>query len=172
MRHDQGDHWDLLLLEPARKTPTHMLDFSELASFQHSFLASSTARWPTLNKLDEESGYYHIEMFHVAAGKNQALLDQRRMENDYLTSTQRSANIIFKTTFGSDVDAFTIGFHKSIVSFATMPDLSDAVLEKAAVGAGFQSRGDIGLYLRSLIISHQDTLATKVDRKFNDPGNV
>ena len=102
-------------------------------------------------------------MFHVANGKNQELLDQRRMENDYLTSTQRSANIIFKTTFGSDVDAFTIGFHKSIVSFATMPDLSDSVLEKAAVDAGFQSRGDIGLYLRSLIISHQDTLATKVD---------
>jgi hypothetical protein len=86
-----------------------------------------------------------------------------RKINDYLTSAERSASTIFKTSFGSDLNVFTIGFHKSIVSFATIPDLSDAILEKAAIDAGFRSRRDIGLYLRRLIVSHQDTLATKVD---------
>ena len=85
------------------------------------------------------------------------------MENAYLTSTQRNANVIFETTFGSDVDSFTIGYYKDMPQFASMPDLPEQTFAKAATDAGFESRNTIGLYLRELILTHNDTLATRVD---------
>ncbi len=163
MRHSQGDHWDLMILEPAGKSPLKHKQFSKVADFQHTFLAKSNSDWKTLKKLGETSGIFHIEMFHAMHGKSQELLKQRAMENKYLTTTQRQANVIFETTFGSDVDSFTIGYYPDLPAFASMPDLKAEVFAQAAIDAGFKSRDDIGLYLRALIVSHQDTLATRVD---------
>ena len=162
MRHSQGDHWDIMLLEPAGKTPLIYKRFESLADFQHTFLASSSTNWKKLKVLESMAGLFHIEMFNARHGKANELLKQRKMENNYLTSTKRKANIIFKTEFGNDVDSFTIGYYKDLVEFATMPNLPEQVFTKAAVEAGFKSRDDIGLYLRELIVSHQDTLATKI----------
>lgn len=162
MRHSQGDHWDLMLLEPSGKQPLKQEDFSISADFQHTFLASSDSTWKQLKELEEKNGLFHIEMFHAKHGKAEELLKQRAMENNYLTTTQRNANIIFKTTFGSDVDSFTIGYYPDMLAFASMPALKPDIFAKAAVNAGFKSRDDIGLYMRELIVSHQDTLATKV----------
>ncbi len=162
MRHSQGDQWDLMLLEPAGKNPAVMQNFSDLADFQHSFLAKSETSWPQLKTRSDTSGLFHIEMFHAVHGQSKALLKQRQMENQYLTSTERQANSIFETTFGSDVDSFTIGYYKDLSAFAQMPDLPKATFEKAATDAGFKNRDDIGLYLRTLILSHNDTLATAV----------
>jgi len=163
MRHSQGDHWDLMLLEPSGSQPLNATDFGQHADFQHTFLASSKASWQQLKELGEKSGLFHIEMFHAKHGKDAELLKQRAMENSYLTATKRNANIIFRTTFGSDVDSFTIGYYPDMLAFASMPDLNPEVFSKAAVKAGFKSRDDIGLYLRELIVSHHDTLATRVD---------
>ena len=85
------------------------------------------------------------------------------MENAYYNATEREGNIVFETTFGNDMDLFTIGFYKDLITFATDPDLPDEVFEKAATDAGFESRSSIGLYLRSLLATHNDTLATSVD---------
>lgn len=163
MRHSQGDHWDLMMLEPAGKAPLKTQDFRAIADFQHSFLAKSRISWQQLKPKTTVSGLFHIEMFHAVHGKSQELLKQRAMENQYLTSTMRQANVIFETTFGSDVDSFTIGYYKDLTTFAHMPDLTNEVFSKAATNAGFKSRDDIGLYLRELIVSHHDTLATRVD---------
>lgn len=163
MRHSQGDHWDLMMLEPAGKTPFDAPDFSTIVDFQHSFLAKSIIDWKQVKAMSKVSGLFHIEMFHALHGKSNELLKQRAMENDYLTSTQRQANVIFETTFGSDVDSFTIGYYKNLSAFASMPDLGSEVFAKAATDAGFKSRDDIGLYLRQLIVAHHDTLATRVD---------
>lgn len=163
MRHSQGDHWDLMMLEPAGKQPLNSHDFSNIADFQQSFLAKSATTWQQLKARTKSSGLFHIEMFHAVHGKANELLKQRTMENTYLTSTQRQANVIFETTFGSDVDSFTIGYYKDMLAFAAMPDLASEVFSKAATFAGFKSRDDIGLYLRQLIVSHHDTLATRVD---------
>jgi len=163
MRHSQGDHWDLMLLEPSGASPTKSADFGALADFQHSFLAKSTTDWRTIQSIAADSDLYHIEMFHAVHGKAKELLKQRKMENAYLTATKRNANIIFETTFGSDVDSFTIGYYKNLLQFASMPDLPENVFAKAATDAGFESRDTIGLYLRKLIMSHNDTLATRVD---------
>jgi hypothetical protein len=163
MRHSQGDHWDLMLLEPAGETPIKAKQFDQLADFQHSFIAESKITWEQIEPLAKQSDLFHIEMFHAVHGKAEELLKQRQMENQYLAATQRNANIIFKTTFGSDVDSFTIGYYKDLVAFAVTPDLPKEVFEKAATDAGFKARSDIGFYLRELILSHQDTLATRID---------
>ena len=163
MRHSQGDHWDLMLLEPSGTSPTNVVDFGAIADFQHSFLAKSDIDWKTIQSKAVISDLYHIEMFHAMHGKAKELIKQRKMENAYLTATERKANIIFETTFGSDVDSFTIGYYKDMPEFASMPDLPPQNFAKAATDAGFKSRDTIGLYLRELIISHNDTLATRID---------
>ena len=163
MRHNQGDHWDLMLLEPSGSQPTKMVDFGAIADFQHSFLAKSDVNWKTIQSKSKVSDLYHIEMFRAVHGKAAELINQRKMENAYLTATDRNANVIFETTFGSDLDSFTIGYYKDMLQFASMPDLPEQSFAKAATDAGFESRNTIGLYLRELILTHNDTLATRVD---------
>lgn len=102
-------------------------------------------------------------MFAAVPGKAAELLQQRRMENTYLAATQQQTNYIFRRAAGSDIDVFTIGFHKSLESFAASSDMSDEAKEAAAKAAGFKDRADLSFYLRSLMSSHHDTLAGKVE---------
>ena len=163
MRHSQGDHWDLMLLAPQGENTLEEYQFKSLLAFQHTFLAKAPEGWDEIAKRDKRSSLYHIEIFKAAPGKYAELLKQRYMENAYYNATEREGNIVFETTFGNDMDLFTIGFYKDLITFATDPDLSTEVYEKAATDAGFESRSSIGLYLRSLLATHNDTLATKVD---------
>jgi hypothetical protein len=163
MRHSQGDHWDLMLLEPVGADLLSQPDFSAMANFQHTFYAQSGSSFKGLQHQAEESGLYHVEMFRALAGKRGALVDQRRRENSYLDDTGQPVNVIFTTLVGSDVDVFTVGFHKDLAAFAHGPAVTDEEAERAAREAGFAGRGDIGLYLRSLLTAHRDTLAVPVD---------
>ncbi len=162
MRHSQGDHWDLMILEPAGENWMIAVDYSALVSFQHDFLVKSSWSWKDVKSRSENAGLFHIEMFHAAVGHKADILQQRFMENKYYNATNRPGNIVFETVFGSDVDNFTIGFYKDIKAFATDPDLPDEVFEKAAKDAGFSSRSDIGFHLRRFINRHYDTLASQV----------
>ncbi|NNC98543.1 MAG: hypothetical protein HKN85_00010 [Gammaproteobacteria bacterium] len=162
MRHSQGDHWDLMLLMPAGAALSKPVNYQQLVDFQHDFLSTSEIDWPTLQKLSTNAGLFHVEMFHAAAGAYAGLLEQRKMENQYLEATQRKANLIFETYSGSDVDLFTLGIYTDLQAFAAEPALPDEVFEKAATDAGFKSRSDIGFYLRRFLVAHQDTLATQV----------
>jgi hypothetical protein len=162
MRHSQGDQWDLMLLEPAGSEPAKAEDFGELVDFQQGLLAGSDSSFSQLKASAEETSLYHIEMFHALAGEKSALVDQRVRENQYLQVTGQTTNAVFVTSFGSDVDVFTVGFHKDMHAFAKGPSVSDAAAEKAATDAGFKNRADLGFYLRTLLISHHDTLAVPV----------
>lgn len=160
IRHSQGDHWDLMLLEPAGDDPLRREDWP--VAFQDDFLASSDWNWERIRRAGSRAGLFHIEMFHAVEGMKEALLREREMENEYLVATGRDANAIFMTRFGSDVDAFTIGFYSDMIAFATDPDLTDAEYHKAATDAGFESRATIGEYLRHSILMHFDTLGVQV----------
>jgi hypothetical protein len=162
MRHSQGDQWDLLLLEPAGSEPARAEDFGALVDFQQGLLAASDSSFGQLQASADKTSLYHIEMFHALAGKKEALVDQRVRENRYLQVTGQTTNAVFVTSFGSDVDVFTVGFHKDMHAFSEGPSVSDAAAEKAARDAGFKNRADLGFYLRSLLISHHDTLAVPV----------
>ena len=162
MRHSQGDHWDLMLLEPAGESVGTGKDFGARADFQLSFLADSDVKFAELAALASANSLYHVEMFHALAGKEAALIDQRERENAYLAATGQVTNYVFVTRFGSDVDVFTLGFHKDLAAFAAPAPVSNAEAEKAAREAGFKNRADLGFYLRSLLSRHQDTLAVPV----------
>lgn len=110
-----------------------------------------------------ENNFYHIEMFKAAPGKAEALFEQRRMENAYLTTTGQTTNMIFRRAAGSDVDVFTIGFHENLEAFAAPSGATPEEAEAAAIAAGFEARSNISFYLRSLISGHHDTLAVKVE---------
>ena len=162
MRHSQGDHWDLMLLEPVGSEILTQPDFTSLVHFQHSFFAESGASFKGLQHQAAGAGLFHIEMFQALAGKHAELVDQRARENIYLADTGQMVNVVFTTLAGSDVDVFTLGFHKDLSAFAAGPSVTDEEAEAAASEAGFASREDIGLYLRSLLTGHQDTLAVPV----------
>lgn len=174
MRHSQGDHWDLMSLfgdtkpcsndacEQARKDHHAVID--QYVDYYDEFYAASTTSWADLKAFAAASNIFHIEMFSAAAGKKAALNTEREMENAYLVATGRKANAIFNTTFGSDIDNFTVGFYKDMTEFAYTPDLPEAAFEKAAVDAGFKDRADISFALRELIVSHHDTIATNAKK--------
>lgn len=163
MRHSQGDHWDLMLLSPASDGLPEQTSYQSKADFQHDFLATCECDWNSVKEGSKGADLFHIEMFQAASGLYDKLLEQRNMENNYLVATQRNANLVFETKFGSDVDMFTLGIYKNLQSFATDPDLPSEVFEKAATDAGFKARSDIGFYLRRFLVGHQDTLASQVN---------
>ena len=181
MRHSQGDQWDLLIISPMGNWSDYFSDdsisnraaasakYAELLMSGDALLAFDEdhfAYGPSLAAFSVAYGdndFYHIEMFEAAPGKSDELFEQRRMENNYLSATGQTANMIFSRAAGSDVDVFTIGFHKNFEAFAAPGSVSDADKEAAAIAAGFKGRSDISFYLRSLISGHHDTLAVKVD---------
>lgn len=164
MRHSQGDQWDLMIVAAingsAAANASPVANLSALIAYEEDHFAYGPP-WEVLRTAYDDNGFYHIEMFEAVAGKADELLEQRRMENNYLRATGQIPNTIFRRAAGSDVDVFTIGFHKNLESFAAPSDVSDADKEAAAVEAGFESRADISFYLRSLISTHHDTLAIK-----------
>ncbi len=181
MRHSQGDQWDVMIVTPmesweryyAAKTsePRKRAQKDYAAKFKTgaSMIAFSEdvfAYGPDLQSFEtafEDNGLFHIEMFEAAAGKTKALYKQRQMENDYLSITGQVENMIFRRAAGSDVDVFTIGFHKNFKSFAADAPASPMDKEIAAKAAGFKDRADLSFYLRSLLSGHHDTFATKVN---------
>lgn len=177
MRHSQGDHWDMLLLQPIGSYGEY---FSASRAKKREVAGASAMREAVARLVDfrEElfawgppesevraayaaAGLFHIEMFSALAGQHERLVAQREMENRYLRAVKLRPNLIWVGDFGSDVDVFTIGFHPSLPEFAAPPAVGDAEADAAAKAAGFAGRAFIGTYLRELIAAHHDTLAAK-----------
>ncbi len=180
LRHTQGDHWDLMFIEPwgsfeeylapermaRRHSATETMEMlSRWLDDAPAFREDLFALGPPVEELEKlfaQSGFYHVEMFHALPYKKAELLEQRRMENDYLARTGQPTNTIWKGLSGSDVDAFTIGFHADHASFAAGSSMSEEERDAAAKEAGFEGLDHIAPHLRSLISRHQDTLAVPV----------
>lgn len=184
MRHSQGDQWDLMLIFPIAPLAEYFgaEHAGRLASaateaglaepaFQDSlrslvaFREELFAKGPPHAELAQRAtgaGLYHIEMFVAVAGRYDDLVEQRHMENVYYHNTERAGNLVFIRLAGAQWDVFTVGFYDDMPHFAAEPDLPREHLEKAAIDAGFESRGTIGTYLRELMHHHNDTLAVPV----------
>ena len=185
MRHSQGDQWDLMILSPVSPLAEYFsperaeqwdraargvgaVSRRELETQLRARIAWREEMFATgspheeLNTRRADAGFFHIEMFRALPGKHAALLEQREMENTYLRASGRPDNLVFARVAGAGWDVFTIGFYRDLRHFAEDSDLSDDVLEEAARRAGFEARNRIGTYLRTLIDSHHDTLATLV----------
>ena len=185
MRHSQGDQWDLMILSPVPPLAEYFAaeraerweraaDRADVAArgeletqlrariaWREELFASGPPH-EELSSRREGAGFFHIEMFRALPGKHAALLEQRAMENTYLRASGQPDNLVFARVVGAGWDAFTIGFYRDLGHFAEDSELSDDALEEAARRAGFEARNRIGTYLRTLIDSHHDTLATLV----------
>jgi hypothetical protein len=164
LRHSQGDQWDLMLLAPvagyAELGGAAPLAEPALIAWQEDELV----RGPDLGRLDgfASAGLYHVEMFVALAGRRDDLVREREMENAYLAALGRPRNAIFVRELGASWDAFTVGAYRSWKHFAERDDIAPDRSMAAARAAGFEGDDRIGPYLRSLIQSHHDTLATPV----------
>jgi len=181
MRHSQGDQWDLLMIYPIGNTLGNFMtddaleqrgksktqdqpygsSFYDLISFHEEQIVKGPAI-DEFNRRFRTFSYYHVEIFQALAGKQAELNKQREMENVYLTEIGRDTNLIFTKVFGGEDTSFTLGFYRDIKHYAESADIPLDVENKAAVKAGFEGVHTIGSYLRSLIISHHDTLAGAV----------
>ena len=182
MRHSQGDHWDLMLLQPIGRSLTDWYAPARLAAHARAADASGLsdaafeAKLRTLAAWREETivrgppvaalrdaftanGYAHIEMFIALASQHSALRRQREMENGFLAVSGLPTNFIFEREAGAAWDLFTIGLYRDVKHYAEGTRLTPEQEEAAAHSAGFASRNDIGPFLRTLISSHHDTLA-------------
>ncbi len=180
LRHTQGDHWDLMFIEPWGSFEEYLGPERTARRYEATAAMETLKRWlddapafredlfalgPPVEELEtlfSENGFYHVEMFHALPYKKAELLAQRRMENDYLARTGQPTNTIWSGLSGSDVDAFTIGFHVDHAAFAAGSSMSEDERDAAAKEAGFEGLDHIAPYLRSLISRHQDTLALPV----------
>jgi hypothetical protein len=181
LRHTQGDHWDLMLIEPwgsfqeylsPERLAKRQAAVQEMAMLGRwlddapAFREDLFALGPPLGELQKlfaEAGFYHVEMFYALPYKRAELIEQRKMENDYLARTGQPRNTIWVGISGSDVDVFTIGFYADLGVFAAGSPMTEEEKDAAARQAGFEGLDQIAPYLRSLISRHQDTLAVPVD---------
>ena len=175
-RHSQGAHWDVMVLLHigsysqwfSDDNAKHLLidgmfreHLDKLVSHRSEWFAYGPAT-DVLAKQQASAGLVHIEMFNARGGYKTKLVRQRMMENNYLRQTNQVANLVFRGDQGSDWDVMTLGFHQSMASFATGSNMTHEQKNSIAKQAGFASVDDIGFYMRSLILSHQDTLAVPV----------
>jgi hypothetical protein len=164
LRHSQGDHWDLMVLAPiaghADLAGAKPLADPALVAWQEDEMV----RGPDVTRLEglAAANLYHVEMFVALAGRRGDLVREREMENAYLAALGRPRNAIFVREFGAAWDAFTLGPYRSWKHFAERDDIAPDRSSAAARAAGFEGDDRIGPYLRSLIQSHHDTLATPV----------
>ncbi|MEO6445195.1 MAG: hypothetical protein ABIZ91_13200 [Gemmatimonadaceae bacterium] len=181
MRHSQGDHWDILLLEPlgasmeAYYAPTrvarradaesgrpggaegHARKLRELVSWREEQIVrgpSSDAVATTFRG----NAFVHLEIFLALPGLYDELFKERKMENAFSAAIGRPENLIFTRESGAAWDMFTIGLYRDLKHYASGGTATPEGEEAAAKAAGFASRADIGPNLRRFISRHRDSL--------------
>ena len=168
MRHSQGDQWDLLVLQPIMEldnsmNPVYGNKYYDMIAWKEDIFGYGTEHQDFKNRINE-GRYYHVEMFVSLAGKQNELLKEREMENQYLRLIERPENLIFTRDMGGGkFDIFTIGIYKDIKHYAESADIPEDKKQEAAIKAGFEGADKIGTYLRTLINEHHDTLAGRVE---------
>lgn len=168
IRHSQGDQWDFMVLAPAGSYGAHFaspdavlpLAPAELVAWQED----EFVRGPDIWKIDgfESARLFHVEMFNALAGRTAELVREREMENAYLGAVGRPVNAIFRRELGASWDVFTIGAYRDWRHYGERDLIAPERAAAAAKAAGFASDEAIGPYMRSLINTHHDTLALRV----------
>lgn len=163
LRHAQGDHWDLMVLQPLVSYADAFKETSALGLVPESLVSwqeDQFVRGPDIDALPgfREANLYHLEMFHALAGKRAELLKEREMENDYAGLLGRPKTAIFSREMGASWDSFTIGWYRGWKHYAERDDIPKEKSAAAAKATGFGSQEQISPYLRSLLLDHHDSL--------------
>lgn len=184
MRHSQGDQWDLLLLYPMgtfheyyepqrtrRRLRSGLIkglseeqlrsEADRLISWRNELFVRGPSP-ETLAAAFHDHTFYHVEMFVALHGRRRPLLEERRMENEYRRILGQPENLIFVREAGGPWDSFTIAFYRDLDHYAESRRLEPEERDRAARTAGFESADHVGVYMRSLILYHRDTLAVVI----------
>jgi hypothetical protein len=172
MRHSQGDHWDLLILCPSASLTTGTAESSALERQARkdgliAWQEDTFVKGPPVDEVKKrfaDAGFFHVEMFGALLGKDAELYKEREMENDYSRRQQAASNQIYTRKSCGAWDLFTIGFYKDLKDYAESADRPEKDKNDAAKAAGFGTPGQVGPYLRTLISTHHDTLATAIKK--------
>jgi hypothetical protein len=187
MRHAQGDHWDLQVMYPMGSfvdyySPERVMRRDQAAASsgvsEEEFrrFVSRYASWQediyvlgppleTVTATITAGGYFHTEIFIALPGMKDDLFHEREMENEYLRRIGRTQNMIFTKVVGASWDSFTLGIYRDLQHFAERMPMTAEQEDAAAVAAGFESSAKVGVYMRSLILKHQDTHGGIVTRR-------
>ncbi len=187
MRHSQGDHWDLQIMFPmgsfidyyspervarrARAAEASGVSDEEfrkslrdLTSWQEDLFVLGPPL-ETMTEILNSGGYFHTEIMIALPGKQDELFHEREMENVYQRLTGRPERMIFTRVSGAPWDNFTLGIFRDLQHFAARSGMTAEETEAAAREAGFESASKVGVYMRSLILRHQDTHGGIVRRR-------
>jgi hypothetical protein len=107
----------------------------------------------------------HLEMLQALAGKRDELIKERQMENAYNVGRGRPATVIFTHEQGAAWDVITLDVWKDWRQYGEMQMIPADVSDAAAKKAGFANADAVGVYMRSLITTHHDTLGPIVSLK-------
>ncbi len=167
LRHAQGDHWDLMILQQVKSYAQALKDERPASPAPPDLVAwqeEEFVRGPDLETLPafREANLLHAEMFHALADKRAELLKEREMENAYAAALGRPQTAIFVRELGASWDSFTLGAYKGWKHYAERDDIPKEKSASAAKAAGFADVDHIGPYLRSLILDHHDSLLNPV----------
>ena len=180
IRHSQGDRWDLLVIFPSGS-------FSEYYSRERTARRETAAKnsgldgtayltqmydliaWhedvfvlgPPLAEVRaylKDTSLAHLEMMQALAGKRDELIKERQMENTFNTLRGRPATLIFTHEHGAAWDVITLDAWRDWRQYGELQMIPAEVSDAAAKKAGFANADAVGVYMRSLISTHHDTL--------------
>ena len=170
VQHHQGDHWDLLVIYPlgghapfrvteanGRRAEAVLAEIRPLLLW-HEDLFVMGPEVDVLRGFLEGKGLIHFEMMQSLPGKYEDLVEERRMENTYNRLRGRGQTLIFTHAAGAAWDVVTLGAYKDWYEYADSAKIPREVSDKAARDAGFPGAAGVGLYMRTLISTHRDTL--------------
>lgn len=183
-RHTQGDHWDLMFLFPmgsyteyfaadrvARRNKAAEASGVSQAQFARRFYECSAwhedlyVNGPPLETVQNafrNTSYYHIEIFIALPGKQEELRKEREMENAYQKALGRPETLIFTHDQGAAWDLFSLGCYRDLKHWAESADIPKEKRDAAARAAGFVDADQIGIYMRTLIDMHRDTMGVAI----------
>jgi chromosome segregation and condensation protein ScpB len=110
----------------------------------------------------KDAGLLHYEMMQALPGKRDALIAERHMENAYNRERGRGVTLVFTREAGSDWDVVTLGVYRDWAQYAESERIPPEVSDAAARKAGFESAAAVGVYMRTLISTHRDSLGSHI----------
>jgi hypothetical protein len=184
VRHSQGDRWDLLVIYPSGSF-TEYYSRERVAKREAAANASGVSNaafakqfydlvaWhedvyvegPPLTGLRaylKDASLAHLEMMQALAGKRDELIKEREMENVFNVARGRPATLIFTHEQGAAWDVITLDAWRDWRQYGELQMIPADVSDAAAKKAGFANADAVGVYMRSLISTHHDTLGPLV----------
>jgi hypothetical protein len=180
VRHSQGDRWDLLIIWPVGNLGDYYsrertarrdgaataggLSTDAFARQLYDLVAWHEDVFMQGPPLSELRAYVtgatlaHLEILQALAGKRDELVRERERESTFNVERGRPRMLIFTHEQGASWDVVTLDAWRDWRHYGELMMVPAAVSDAAARKAGFANADAVGVYMRSLIATHHDTL--------------